>query len=82
MPMYGWNDGWSWWAMALSMVVFWGLVVAGIVIVVRILGKPAASRDGLDVRDGSEARRILEKRFARGEIDQEEYRSRLRTLSG
>ena len=73
MPMWGWHDGWSWWAMVLSMVVFWALVVAGIVLVVRAVGRPARPRSG---DDGASGRRILDERFARGEIDEAEYRSR------
>ena len=53
------------------------MVVFGIVALFRGSGRPGP-RDGH--RDG-DARRILDERFARGEIDAEEYRSRQSTLS-
>jgi putative membrane protein len=72
--MWGWN-GWSWWGWALmsfSMVAFWGLVIWGIVALFRRPG------DGRPERPDPE--RILAERFARGEIDEEEYHRRLQTL--
>ncbi|HXF71071.1 MAG TPA: SHOCT domain-containing protein [Actinomycetota bacterium] len=53
-------------------LAFLALIVAGIVLLLR---RPEA--DGR-----TEARRILEERFARGEIDEEEFRRRLEVLSG
>lgn len=66
-------DWWGPWMMLLWLV-FLGLAVAGIVLLVR--GGPPSS----DRREGSEARRILDERFARGEIDEEEYRRRREIL--
>lgn len=71
-----WNDGgWgvgAWLMMGLGMLVFWSLVVAGIVVVVRALGR----RDDGRPDEAESARRILDERFARGELTEEEYRSR------
>lgn len=71
-----WNDGgWGvggWLMMGLAMLVFWSLVVAAIVVVVRALGH----REGGRPDDAESARRILDERFARGELTEEEYRSR------
>ena len=69
-----WGNGWSWsdWlAMSLMMVVFWGLVVAGVVYLVRTMGRPGDDRRGAD---DDPPERILEQRFARGEIDEDEFR--------
>lgn len=60
---------------ALMMPVFWGLVIALIVFVVR----------WLTVNDRTSARRddslaILRERFAKGEIDEEEFEQRKRAL--
>lgn len=79
--MWGY-DGWGWgpWlGMGLGMIVFWGLIIAGVVAVVRHL---AGVRDGreLDARGGRGAERILAERFARGEIDQDEFRQRRELL--
>jgi putative membrane protein len=62
--------------MGVSMVVFWGLVIAGSVALVRhyVGGRnqpPSAYHDSL-----SEAERILADRFARGEIEEDEFRRR------
>jgi putative membrane protein len=79
--MYGWHDGgWGWgaWvAMGFMMVVFWGLIVAVVVVLLRSSGHH--HHDGPprpEPRSGDEALRILDERFARGEIDAEEYTRR------
>jgi putative membrane protein len=71
--MWGYGTGWGGWLlMALVMVAFWALVVFGIVALFRGPVRPGPRRaDG-----GRDAQRILDERFARGEIDAEEYRSR------
>lgn len=73
----GWNNdamGWGGWiAMTLLMVTFWGLVIFAVVGIFRSTTKttrptaPAAHGDLIN---------ILDERFARGEIDAEEYHSR------
>jgi putative membrane protein len=80
--MMFWTDhdltGWGWVAMTLSMVVFWGLLITLAVVLVRGLNRPAGKADGS--RPSPE--RLLAERFARGEIDEDEYRRRLATLTG
>ncbi len=67
---------WGYVLMSLNMLVFWGLIVTGIVLLVRYLG-----RSGSAAGPGS-AERILAERYARGEIDEQEYRQRLSVLRG
>lgn len=62
------------WGMGLGSAVFLALIVIGIVLVLR---RPSGGEPG---QRGDNARRILDERFARGEIDEEEYRRRLSTL--
>jgi len=74
--MYRWHEGWGaghWVVAMVMMLVFWGFVVAGIVLLVRRgPWSPAErSRDSL-----TDAERILAERFARGEIDAEEFTAR------
>jgi uncharacterized membrane protein len=78
-----WGDGWGWGAwlvMSIMMVLFWGLVIAGIVVLVRYLtgsrqgGGPAAASGRSSAED------ILAERFARGEIDEDEYTKRRQRL--
>ena len=76
--MWGNGMGWGGWLlMTLTTVAFWAVVVFGIVALFRGSGGPGP-RDGS--RD-ADARQILDERFARGEIDAEEYRSRQNLLS-
>ena len=75
--MNGWYDhSWSpaaWLAMGLMMLAFWGLIAVLVVYAIRNLGH----RPVEDLRDppvpADQALRILDERFARGEIDADEY---------
>lgn len=73
-PMSGWGHmlfG------GLMMLAFWGGIIVLVVLLVRWLsGADAGAR-----ATGSSALRILEERFARGEIDKEEFEERKRLLS-
>lgn len=75
--MMGWyNDGigWGGWiAMTLMMVAFWGLVIFAVVAIFRATTKTTGPTDPAAPRDPM---RILDERFARGEIEAEEYHSR------
>ena len=64
------------WGMGLGSAVFLALIVIGIVLMVR-----APSRRDPGRREDN-ARRILDERFARGEIDEDEYLRRLSILEG
>ena len=73
--MDGWNDGrWGagqWIAMGLMMLVFWSAVAAVLVALFRRTGPHSDHPDsGSPQRD---AQRILSERFARGEIDEDEF---------
>jgi putative membrane protein len=74
--MWGSQWGWGGWLVMLAMMVlFWGLIVAGLIVLARSLGGPHPGRSGPDGgRPGAEE--ILAERFARGEIDEEEYTRR------
>lgn len=76
-----WNDdgmsGWGYGLMILNMLLFWGLVIAGIVFLVRYLGGNRQIGTG---RDAANAERILAERFARGEIDEDEFQRRVHVL--
>jgi putative membrane protein len=79
--MMWWHDGdisgWGWAAMSVGMVLFWGLLILGGVLLVRAMSRPPREAPG-DSRPAPE--QVLADRFARGEIDEEEYRQRLETL--
>jgi putative membrane protein len=65
--------------MMLVMLTFWGLVIAGLVLGIRWL----ATQGREDRPDRSDrALDILRERYARGEIDKEEFDARRRDLGG
>ncbi|MBI1894626.1 MAG: SHOCT domain-containing protein [Candidatus Rokubacteria bacterium] len=68
---------WGAWGigMMLFVLLFWGVVIAGVVLGIRWL-----VRQGRDSRPDS-ALDILRLRYARGEIDQEEFEAKKRDLS-
>ncbi len=74
-----WGHGWGGMIFGpLMMIVFIALIVGVVVLVVRWLG-------GAGPTQGSKpkaALEILEERFARGEIDKDEFEDRRRALQG
>ena len=75
----GWDGGW-WILMAIGIVLFWGLVIFGIVWVVRELGSRREHHGHSDGRGDPLA--ILDRRLAEGTVSAEEYRERRAILSG
>ncbi len=75
--MMGWGMGFG----LLFMLLFWGALIALGVWLVRALfppaGQPPAPPSGRDLN----AREILDRRFARGEISREEYDLMRETIS-
>lgn len=78
--MYDWHDGgWGpgrWIGMGLMLLAFWSLIAALVVYVVRNVGHRAADHGGAGVAPPDQAMRILDERFARGDIDADEYNQR------
>ncbi len=72
------TDGWGYTLMAVSMVLFYGLVIVGVITMVRYLGR----RDRSIATARPTAEQVLAERFAQGEIDEQEYRQRLDVLRG
>lgn len=76
-----WTNGMGWggWLlMTLTTVGFWALVVFGVVALFR--GTRGPTEPPWRGDPDREAQRILDERFARGEIGSDEYRARLTTL--
>lgn len=71
-----WGTGWMGFG-GLWMILFWVLVILGIVALIRwIWGSPGKARDDA----GPSALEVLKARYARGEIDREEYERKRRDL--
>ena len=79
---YGWQDqGWGgggWFAMAVMMILFWGLLIGAVVYVVRHFSH--SHQDSSPATDN--AVEILKMRFAKGELDEEEFQRRMKLLKG
>jgi len=74
-PMWGVWGAWGL-GMMLMMLVFWGVVIVGIVLAIRWLvsqrNEPRSSDSALD---------ILRQRYARGDISKEEFDAKKRDLT-
>jgi putative membrane protein len=70
------NYGWGWGGMGLGMLLFWGVFIA----VIAVLLKYTAGRNSSG-SSRANALDILKERYARGEIDRDEYEQKKRDLS-
>lgn len=83
--MMGWyNDssmGWGGWiAMTLMMVAFWGLIIFAAVAILRG-SRGGSDRNGpTDHGERRDPMHTLDERFARGDIDADEYQARRAVL--
>ncbi|WP_406481015.1 SHOCT domain-containing protein [Streptomyces sp. NBC_01615] len=77
-----WNthdmSGWGWFAMSLSSIVFWALLVAIAVLLFRTVNRGHTGTNPPPPEVTPE--RLLAERFARGEIDEDEYWRRMAVL--
>ena len=82
MSEYGWGHMFFG---GLMMIVFWGGVIALVVLLVRWLSRSDTLGRNETPTSGSSKRptplEILQERYARGEIDKQEYEERSKDLS-
>ena len=78
--MYWWGSymaGWGWLAMTITVILIWALVIAGVAALVRYV----RGSDGITaVPTRPTPEQLLAERYARGEIDETEYRRGLDNL--
>jgi putative membrane protein len=85
--MFWYGGHWLFWQASLmwvGMIVFWGLLIWGIYALIKTANRKPGDderRPPADERGGG-ARRILDERLARGEINPEEYRHLVDVLNG
>lgn len=66
----------NWFMMPIMMLIFFGLLVLAVVLIVRFLGF-SAGRSG----HSDSAKSILRERFAKGDIEREDFEARMKALS-
>ena len=72
------NGGFGFGIPGLGMILFWGVLILVVVLIAGSLTR--AYGGGGEGRSEKSAREILDERFARGEIDREEYEEKKRSL--
>jgi putative membrane protein len=60
----------------IFMILFWGLVILGVVYLVKML----LSGSSTEGKKSESAREVLEKRFAKGEMSKEEFEEAITVL--
>lgn len=77
--MMGWyhdGAGWGGWlVMTIAMIAFWAMVIVAVVVLFR-----GSKVNGQDSSPRQDPMAILDQRFARGEIDEDEYHARSAVL--
>ena len=66
----GFGGGW------IFMILFWGLIILGVVYLVKIL----LSGSSAEGKRHESAQEVLEKRFARGDMSKEEFEDAMEVL--
>jgi putative membrane protein len=75
----GWMGGWGWGFGMIAMALFWVvLLVAAVFIVRAVVERPTRGAAG---GSGETPLEILQRRYARGEIDRQQYEQMKRDLS-
>ena len=77
MMGWGYGMGWFW---TIVMVVFWIAVIVGIIFLIKWLVISTGTR-GRAARSEDSPLEILKQRYARGEIDKEEFEEKKKDLA-
>lgn len=84
--MHGWigygsqMGAWGWLG-PIMMVLFWGLLIVGLVVLIRYFTVRTRNESGTGTsRSGGAALEILRERYARGDIDKAEFEEKKKTL--
>ncbi len=67
---YWMGGGWGFSMMIISMVIFWGLIIGGVILLGRFLSTSFGTKPSQDALE------ILKQRYAKGEIEKEEFEAK------
>ncbi len=78
---WGWHygmmgGGWGMLFMIISMILFLGLIIGGIILLVRFIFPSSSS----GVKPSQDALEILKERYVRGEVEKEEFETKKRDI--
>jgi putative membrane protein len=76
---YGWGWG-SWLGMGVGMILFWALVIVAIIALAGDLRRSRDASQSTSTGGLERPEELLAERFARGEIDEQEYQRRRELL--
>lgn len=82
--MFWYDHDMGWWGyagMGIGMVLFWALLIAGMVALIGFVTGSRANRQA-PPPEALSAEQILAARFASGEISETQYRERIAVLHG
>lgn len=75
MMNYGYGYGHSWFGGEIIMIIFWALLIAGVIALVKyFIGNDSVQKSSSSALD------ILKERYAKGEIEKEEFESKKKDL--
>lgn len=80
MMMHGWGNGGYAWIGWLFMLFWWILIAVALLFFIRYLASNTP-HDSVREKPEESAMDILEKRYARGEIDKSEFEEKRKNLS-
>ena len=72
--------GWGWWGFGgIFMIIFWGLIIVGLIFLIKWLASLSRARTTYE-KTHDLALDILRQRYAKGEINKEEFDQKKRDL--
>jgi putative membrane protein len=77
--MEGWGWGWGWGMGIIHGLLWWAILILGIIVLVRLLGRDSSRTAAAPPAET--ALEVLKKRYARGEIGKQEFEEKKRDLA-
>jgi len=74
------NWGYGGWFMGIINIIFWVAVIIGVIYLIKFLSS-SSKQGGREAKKGDSALDILRERYARGEINREEFEEKKKVLN-